>query len=406
MSSVRLIPLTYNAADSSASATRLIETLLPEWKESEGPIEFVHFTEGITNNLLKATKKRSGSSEHEIDQEAVLLRAYGNGTDVLIDREREASAHSLLASRGLAPPLLARFDNGLMYRFIEGDVCTPEDLRKPEVYRAVAKRLGEWHGSLPISAISTVPKRPHPLMNGETDSNKSVCERETHTRPMPNLWTVMQQWIDALPTGTPKEKERNQMLSNEAAKLSAELGDTPGLDGNDYIFSHCDLLSGNIIIQRPDGEPTEERPVSFIDYEYATPAPAAFDIANHFAEWAGFDCDHSAVPTVSQRRDFLKHYLASYRYNAIDDDASFVEHDLHNDLAQLYNQVELFRGIPGFYWGIWALIQTTISQIDFDYASYAEIRLGEYWSYKAEKDGSRAREGRDMPLRERRWAQE
>lgn len=37
--------------------------------------------------LFKAIKKRPGYTEHQIDQEAILLRAYGNGTDVLIDRE-------------------------------------------------------------------------------------------------------------------------------------------------------------------------------------------------------------------------------------------------------------------------------------------------------------------------------
>jgi len=63
-------------------------------------------------------------------------------------------------------------------------------------------------------------------------------------------------------------------------------------------------------------------------------------------------------------------------------------------------------GVPGFYWGIWALIQATISQIDFDYASYADLRLGEYWGWKAELDGSRKGEGREAPLRERRWAEE
>lgn len=56
--------------------------------------------------------------------------------------------------------------------------------------------------------------------------------------------------------------------------------------------------------------------------------------------------------------------------------------------------------------GVWALIQATISQIDFDYASYAEVRLGEYWAWRRELDGSRARAGDEMPLRERRWAQE
>ena len=49
------------------------------------------------------------------------------------------------------------------------------------------------------------------------------------------------------------------------------------------VFAHCDLLSANIIIHR---EPGQELSVSFIDYEYATPSPAAFDIGNHFAEFA------------------------------------------------------------------------------------------------------------------------
>lgn len=56
--------------------------------------------------------------------------------------------------------------------------------------------------------------------------------------------------------------------------------------------------------------------------------------------------------------------------------------------------------------GVWALIQAQISQIDFDYASYAEIRLGEYFAWRREIDGSRSRSGDMMPLRERRWAQE
>lgn len=40
------------------------------------------------NQLLKAVKRRPGSTDKEIDDEAVLIRAYGKGTDVLIDRER------------------------------------------------------------------------------------------------------------------------------------------------------------------------------------------------------------------------------------------------------------------------------------------------------------------------------
>lgn len=76
------------------------------------------------------------------------------------------------------------------------------------------------------------------------------------------------------------------------------------------------------------------------------------------------------------------------------------------ELNTLFNDVDRYRGTPGLYWGIWALIQATISHIDFDYASYAETRLGEYWAWRAETDTSRNQERKEMPLRERRWAQE
>ncbi|TKA72280.1 hypothetical protein B0A55_06186 [Friedmanniomyces simplex] len=402
--SLRHIPYHFRNEDADSSALELVEALDADWKTAEGPIEFIRFTDGITNTLTKATKKRPGRTEAEIDDEAVLVRAYGEGTDVLIDRERELRAHSLLANVRLAPPLLAKFDNGIMYRFIRGSVCTPEDLRRSEIYRAVAKRLGQWHGCLPISAITSTPSL------NDTPQSKHCAPRDgKQTRPAPNTWTVMQQWIGALPRGTAEERARNEMLRTELEWMSTKLGDTPGLDGKDYIFGHCDLLSGNVIVQSAsDSKPTnghieEDEAVSFIDYEYATPSPAAFDIANHFAEWAGFECDHGAVPTKPQRLDFLRHYVGSFRYHSINDnDTQAIDVDLRKDVEQLHEQVDLFRG---FYWGIWALIQATISQIDFDYASYADLRLGEYWAWKAELDGSRAREGRELPLRERRWAE-
>ena len=72
----------------------------------------------------------------------------------------------------------------------------------------------------------------------------------------------------------------------------------------------------------------------------------------------------------------------------------------------LFEQVDRFRGVPGFYWGIWALIQAQISLIEFDYASYAEIRLGEYFAWKKTLDGGVETENERMVLREKIWASE
>jgi len=73
---------------------------------------------------------------------------------------------------------------------------------------------------------------------------------------------------------------------------------------------------------------------------------------------------------------------------------------------RLFDEVDQYRGAPGFFWGIWALIQAEISDIAFDYASYAEARLAEYWAWKGEADGSREATGKEMPRREQLWARE
>lgn len=106
------------------------------------------------------------------------------------------------------------------------------------------------------------------------------------------------------------------------------------------------------------------------------------------------------MPTRAERFDFIREYIQSYfahRKQAYDAEA---------EVQKMFTEVDVFRGVPGFYWGIWALIQATISQIDFDYAAYAEIRLGEYWAWREENDGSRAASGKEMSLREQRWAQD
>ncbi|CAL3963775.1 unnamed protein product [Diplocarpon coronariae] len=414
-SKIRFIPLTYSPGESHTSALRLILTLRPDWEN--GKVEFIRFTDGITNTLLKVVNKRNGLTDEEIDSEAVLLRAYGQGTDLIIDRERETQNHELLSRHHLAPELLARFHNGMLYRFIRGAATSPADLRREEIWRAVARRLAQWHAVVPCIATSRRPLADE--IHGSEDFDvhaptpsrmdpalQAAIDGTAPGKPAPNLWSVMQKWIYALPVNTDAEKSRQATLQQELTRLVAEFSNRPGLGDNSLVFAHCDLLSGNVIVQPQPSATAPNAPpktVSFIDYEYATPSPAAFDIANHFAEWGGFDCEHALLPTKSHRRDFIREYIRSY-FHYLGRDKS--EEDLVAESRLLFAEVDIYRGIPGFYWGIWALIQATISQIDFDYASYAEVRLGEYWGWRAESDGSRVAAGKAMTVREKRWAEE
>ncbi|KAF2735244.1 kinase-like protein [Polyplosphaeria fusca] len=451
--SVRYLPLLYDPKDSQNSALNLILTLRPEWRESKSTVEFVHFTDGITNTLLKAINRLPDLSEAEIDRDAVLLRAYGKGTDVLIDREKESLSHCLLARHNLAPPLFARFDNGLLYKYIPGSVCAPSDLRRAEVWRGVARRLGEWHARLPISSISstvddvssriaTSPMHTKSSLassesaseaNSTTTASTSTSSKRASSTyssltqppgtPTPNLWSVMHKWIRALPQGTTAERARHDLLARELAYLVSRLGASHA----PYVFAHCDLLSGNVIIapsppsasasrrssrsqsssslSHEGGEGGEDgggvANVAFIDYEYTTAAPAAFDLANHFAEWGGFECDYAALPTRGTRRAFLREYLASYALHHASAKHEG-EGDGEEELDRLCEEVDEWRGVPGFYWGIWAAIQAGISQIEFDYRGYGEVRLGEYWGWKRAGEGGKGERGE----REARWGME
>ncbi|KAJ5587626.1 uncharacterized protein N7459_003391 [Penicillium hispanicum] len=405
---LRYIPLSYSPADSQSSALRLILTLIPDWEGPGNKIEFVRFTDGITNTLLKIINRKPGLTEEQIDNDAVLMRAYGNGTEILIDRERETTSHALLASRGLAPPLLARFKNGLLYRFIRGKPCGHEDLVAPRIFRGVARRLAQWHAVLPSNGTSSTLSDEASIVANANAESKKQDEEFTVIQPRhpgPSMWAVLQKWILALPVATPEQRSQRLHLQKELQWVVSQLDDGKGVGEDGLVFSHGDLLCANVIVlPSDDGSQTSDADialVNFIDYEYAVPAPAAFDIANHLAEWIGYDCDYNMIPTQSMRRQFLTEYTKSYcqhRGLGASSEAEIV--------ARLYEDVDRFRGIPGLYWGVWSLIQAQISQIDFDYASYAELRLGEYWAWKREIDGSRQSAGEEMPLRERRWAQQ
>lgn len=95
---------------------------------------------------------------------------------------------------------------------------------------------------------------------------------------------------------------------------------------------------------RSESDDTEE--VHFIDYEYATPSPAAFDIANHFAEWGGYDCDYNMMPTRTVRRQFLTEYVKSYSRHG----GGLGGKTEEEVIDKLFDDVNRFRGIPGFYW--------------------------------------------------------
>lgn len=79
------------------------------------------FTDGITNKLV-------GCFHEERDTDVVLIRIYGNKTDLLIDRKAETKNICMLHRYGFAPQLYATFVNGLAYEYVPGVTLKPGKL--------------------------------------------------------------------------------------------------------------------------------------------------------------------------------------------------------------------------------------------------------------------------------------
>ncbi|XP_034031764.1 ethanolamine kinase 1-like isoform X2 [Thalassophryne amazonica] len=146
--------------------------------------------------------------------------------------------------------------------------------------------------------------------------------------------------------------------------------------GSPIVLCHNDLLTKNIIYNQNQGT------VKFIDYEYADYNYQAFDIGNHFNEFAGMECIYSRYPGPDLQRDWLTAYLESYKHSTAREVTV-----TDGELSQLYIQVCKFSLASNLLWGFWAILQSRFSSIDFDFQRYATARLKYYFEKKEEYFG-------------------
>lgn len=132
-----------------------------------------------------------------------------------------------------------------------------------------------------------------------------------------------------------------------------------------------------------------------VDFEYASPNPAAFDIANHFNEWTAnyhSDTPHlldfSRYPSFEERRNF---YLAYLRHTAVLKGAQIHNGpELEQQVINLDNQVRFWSPASHGMWAIWGIVQARediegdVKDPEFDYMAYSTGRLAAFYRDIAE----------------------
>ena len=95
-----------------------VRSCTPGWSEST--LDEISITQvgGAMTNFIFIVSKPEGLNHK------VLLRIYGEGTDLFFPRDREINTFQMLSERNIGIKFLGEFDNGRVERLIEGTVST------------------------------------------------------------------------------------------------------------------------------------------------------------------------------------------------------------------------------------------------------------------------------------------
>ena len=324
--------------DKVEQGLEIVSILRPDWYSITTKV----FDTGITNKMYGYIDETCKDKN-----DMILVRMYGKNTEFIINRTKELETHIKLSKAGFAAPVYCTINNGYIYGFLAGGTLTIESVRDPKVATLIARSLAQLHAKVPVDEDA-----------------------------QPVFYPRLNEWLRQIPDyfTTDKLKCLNGVVEGKAG-LVREINALHGkITANEDLligFCHNDLLLENIIHN------TDKATVSFIDYEYGSCNHLAFDIGNHFAEYSGMtNVDFNLYPDESYQRWWLKFYLEEY-HKCKDLGAVTEEH-----ITVLYKQANFFSLCAHIWWGIWALIQSINSEIDFDYADYSRMKLEEYFKQK------------------------
>ncbi|XP_020083460.1 probable ethanolamine kinase isoform X2 [Ananas comosus] len=314
----------------------LCKDLFKEWSSLDNSrVSIETVSGGITNLLLKVSVREDSAADS-----VLTIRLYGPNTDFVIDRKRELKAIPYLSAAGFGAELLGIFKNGMVQSFINARTLSPSDMSNPKIAAAIARELRKFH------QVDIPGSKESQLWN--------------------DIFKFLKQAAVLKFDDSEKQAKYEAISFDEIREEINKLKDLTELLNAPVVFAHNDLLSGNLMLN------DEEEKLYFIDFEYGSYSYRGYDIANHFNEYAGFDCDYSLYPDKDRQYHFLRSYLQPDKPDEVPD----------KDLEALHIETNTFRLASHIYWALWALIQAKVSPIDFNYLSYFFLRYDEYKKQK------------------------
>lgn len=368
--------------ENPAVALSAVFPLIPGWPRDATPTAIERLS-GAMTNLVFAAEGPPGSPK-------VIIRLFGAGS-MLFSRRQERGVFLAASRLGVGPACLLEFGNGRVEAFLPGEPLNAALLREPEVAAAIAGALAEFH----VTMLRTLPEAQEATIRGNSPTLDDSGTRDT-------LWDRLRAWADAAAAVAP---EAAAAAGVAPSSLLPELDAMQAAVERDWsppwlVFAHNDLQYGNIL--RMNGPREGENSgaavvVKLIDFEYSAVGDAAFDVANHFCEYAAdYHGDEAAegvldwgrLPTAEQQQAFCSAYVAELLRTHSDSALAVVVRarcgdDVDAAAAELEARAAAFCPLSHLLWGCWGLIQSQTSGVaDFDYIGYANQRLKRYHATK------------------------
>ena len=334
---------------------------LPHPPVSPSSLLLTPITGGITNSLFRATLLPP------LPPTPILVRIFGPSTDQVIDRLTEQRITVALSKSRFGVRLWGHFETGRLEEWLEARPLGWEEMV------GLAGEIGETVGELHLQTLKGVVgvARVSPLFSTLVEWMRAARE------------------VNFDPTSPSGASKAALLAAVDVRWWQAELDTTLQLLSSStlslepLVFCHNDLLSGNILAPTAptpsDTGAASTAPSSglprlyLVDLEYASWNFAAFDIANHFLECCGFECQWHRFPTLEQRRTFLRAYLTGVRKGK--EGGRGVE---EREVDEWDEKVRGFLTLSHLWWGIWAVLQAKHSTISFDYLKYSALRKAGY----------------------------
>jgi len=289
--------------------------------------------------------------------------------------------HILSSRYHFGPRIYGTFTNGRIEEYFESVTLVPSDLRNKKISQWIAARMAQLH-----SVDLTVIEGPLTISHLEGKSWEIGVKKNV------KAWILAAHEVLALQHVS--EAIRQTLNMDRFYELWMRylrwVSHVEKIEGaSRRVFAHNDTQYGNIL--RLTGplrhDAPEHHKIVVVDFEYASPNPVAFDIANHFHEWTAdyhsstpHLLDPNRYPTKEERDNFYRAYLE--HTHPVDNRTSSVPKSYSEaEASRLEHQVRIWSPASHGMWTVWGIVQARDSlergesEPEFDYIGYALCRM-------------------------------